>query len=340
MQELLGRIAALDPTASLGLRVIACFDELVVGQVNIHGLLATAAALAGAPAGCSFGPRVSPLGETLTGAPPTDRHTHDVDADSQVWIERDGPEEANDAIILERLALAVGIRRSGASPDSARRDLPTLLDRERSVDERREAAARLGLPTGRYRAIAMPLFAEWDTHPAWTSDVLPTSLGTIHAMIAPAAVTADEVPATPCGLGVGATIDDLATSFRTALIALQLCERPSSSVVDAELYGGLVHMLADTPSTSANPDVDHLDTLLEGHSWARDTIASLIDAPSARQAARALDIHHSTMQSRIETLSAGLGFDPFDGLGRARLGVAYLAWRMRHSRALELPPPQ
>ena len=34
MQELLGRISALDPQASLGLRVIACFDELIIGNVN------------------------------------------------------------------------------------------------------------------------------------------------------------------------------------------------------------------------------------------------------------------------------------------------------------------
>lgn len=52
MQELLGRISDLDPTASLGIRVIACFDELVAGKVNIHGLLATAAALAGVRQAC------------------------------------------------------------------------------------------------------------------------------------------------------------------------------------------------------------------------------------------------------------------------------------------------
>ena len=34
MQELLGRIAALDPDASLGIRVIACFDELILGDVK------------------------------------------------------------------------------------------------------------------------------------------------------------------------------------------------------------------------------------------------------------------------------------------------------------------
>ena len=37
MQELLGRIAALDPEASLGIRIIACFDELIAGNVNTRG---------------------------------------------------------------------------------------------------------------------------------------------------------------------------------------------------------------------------------------------------------------------------------------------------------------
>jgi hypothetical protein len=45
MQELLARLKALDPNASLALRIIACFDELVRGGVNIHGLLGAAASL-------------------------------------------------------------------------------------------------------------------------------------------------------------------------------------------------------------------------------------------------------------------------------------------------------
>ena len=49
MQELLGRISRLDPSALLGLRVIACFDELVVGNVNTRALLAAAAALSTPP---------------------------------------------------------------------------------------------------------------------------------------------------------------------------------------------------------------------------------------------------------------------------------------------------
>jgi len=38
MQELLGRLTALDPEASHSLRVIACFDELIAGDVGVRGL--------------------------------------------------------------------------------------------------------------------------------------------------------------------------------------------------------------------------------------------------------------------------------------------------------------
>jgi methyl acetate hydrolase len=34
-----------------------------------------------------------------------------------------------------------------------------------------------------------------------------------------------------------------------------------------------------------------------------------------------------------------LSFDPMDGIGRTRVGLAFLAWRIRHSTALDLPPP-
>lgn len=340
MQELLGRIAALDPNASVGLRVIACFDELVVGNVNIQGLLATAAALAGCPAGCSHGSssyRVSVLGEPLGGGLPPMRRGLQVDG-GEVWLERHGPELPNDAIILERLGLAVGVRLAGAAPERTRRDIAVLFDRETPIDDRREAACRLGLtPDVRYRAVASTLFAEWTTHPSWPQDVMATAIGTIHALIAPEDATCADAPMTPCGLGVTAHIDRLADSFRTALIALQLCESPHRAV-DAERYGGLVHLLADSPSAATNPDADALDSIRD-LKWVRPTVGALLDSSSVRQSARLLDIHHSTMQSRVEILTDALGFDPLDGVGRARLGMAFLTWRMRHSRALELPPP-
>jgi methyl acetate hydrolase len=34
-----------------------------------------------------------------------------------------------------------------------------------------------------------------------------------------------------------------------------------------------------------------------------------------------------------------VGFDPFDGLGRSRLGIAFLVCRLRNSWVVDLPPP-
>lgn len=91
MQELLGRIAALDPDASLGIRVIACFDELILGDVNTRGLLATAASLAGCPAGAKPAPEDPSYGSALPAtcsqapAPTTSRSASFRGASTSGW---------------------------------------------------------------------------------------------------------------------------------------------------------------------------------------------------------------------------------------------------------------
>ena len=194
MQELLGRIARLDPSASLGLRVIACFDELVVGNVNTRALLAAAASLAGCTAGFRQEDpprtvRVTPAGEHAAGEPvpaaPTWPMLGDPADGVTVWLERDGEPLANDAIIIERLALAVRVRH-GRSVRDHRRHLGVVLDRELAVEDRLEAASALGLqPTLRYRVLAAPLFAVWSSHPSGPEDVIATPHGPIHAMVVP-----------------------------------------------------------------------------------------------------------------------------------------------------------
>ena len=348
MQELLGRIARLDPSASLGLRVIACFDELVVGNVNTRALLAAAASLAGCTAGFHQDQpprtlRVSPRGEVLAPGAGVPVPTASATADGlTVWLEREGSALANDAIILERLALAVRIRHGRArSGSDHRRDLGRLVDAEVAVEERLASGAALGLTSGqRYRLVVAPLFAVWERHPSGPEDVVPTLHGPIHAVVVRDLRREDgeDLRASPIGVGVATGITELHHSFRTAMVALRLCDPPRVPTVHADEYGGLVSLLADAPDTGAHPDADRLDELSE-HAWGGPTIEAVIRSSSIRQAARAAGVHHSTMQARVETLTRVLGFDPFDGFGKPRLGTAYLVWRLRRSRVLDLPAP-
>lgn len=345
MQELLGRIARLDPSASLGLRVIACFDELVVGNVNTRALLACAASLAACPAGFRAGPqrpsvRVGPDGQVL--ADPGDdraRTERDCPDGMVVWLEREGQPQPNDDLILERLALAVRLRHGRDQHAAvARRDVGVVLDGEASEEDRRHAATELGLHgAGEYRVVVAPLFGVWSQRPSGAEDVVPTAFGPVHAVVI-AASDVEAVDAAPCGIGAATVPTGLPHSFRTAMVALRLCEPPGEPLVRADDFGGLASLLADSVGEPPLPDLDALREVME-HPWGRATVDAIVRCGSIRQAARQVGVHHSTMQARSEAVAETLGFDPFEGFGRTRLGTAYLVHRLRHSRVVELPPP-
>ncbi|MFT3953722.1 MAG: helix-turn-helix domain-containing protein [Piscinibacter sp.] len=341
MQELLARLKTLDPNASLALRVVACFDELVRGGVNTQGLLGAAASLSGCVAGCASRKparttRVSPNGQLLKdGGGATWEGALELDG-MTVWLERQGPAHANDAMILERLALALAIRSGRRAEDPLRR-LGDLLDADVDVEQRRATAAKLGLaPRLRYRVASLPLFATWKQHPAVLEDVVPTRFGPLHVCV----LRAEDrhIDATPCGIGVAMGVDALHRSFSTALVSLRLCSLPDVPVVVADDYGGLVELLAQCSVDQPMLDVEELELVMQ-HPWAARTLDALLRSASVRDASRIADVHHSTMQARLETIRDLLPFDPTDGIGRTRVGLAYLAWRVRHSSALDLPPP-
>lgn len=346
MQELLGRISRLDPTSSLGLRVIACFDELIVGNVNTRALLAAAASLAGCTAGFRQSPSQRALRVTLRGevdeSPfPTlqPQLVATVDSTMSVWLERTEEPSGNDAIILERLALAVRIRHGhGLREIDNRRHLGVLTERGSTPEERAEAAGALRLVASRrYRIVAAPLFAMWEGRPSGPEDVVNTHLGPIHAI----AVAEDygSFRASPCGVGIATPTYGLDRSFRSALVALRLCEPPREPMVVADDYGGLVELLAESHEGAPNDDfADNLD-LVAHHPWALETIGALVTTQTVREASRSLHIHHSTLQARCDVLKSELGFDPVQGFGRTRLGTAFLVHRLRRSTVLDLPAP-
>src|SRR6218665_3407395 len=218
MQELLGRLNALDPDASQGLRVIACFDELMAGAVAAHGLLSAAAALVGTNAGLDRAGRavvVDPRGGPVPHPAEVSRMQVPVADGVVAWIERDPTQQlSNDAIVLERLALALRVRLDPAlDPASLRRDVALVVDDAVPIGERREAAARLRLSASApLRVLAAPLFATWSDHPPGPDDVVSSPHGPVHIVI----VDVDAVAGgAPLALGVAADIDDLPLSLRT-----------------------------------------------------------------------------------------------------------------------------
>ncbi len=341
MQELLARLKALDPNASLALRVVACFDELVRGRVNIHGLLGAAASLSGCVAGCfdqesARKTRVSPSGHLL-GEGGKAEWNGVLEADGlTVWLEREGTAHVNDAIILERLVLALATRTGRRMEESLPR-LGNLLDAGVDVKQRRETAARFGLvPTQRYRVATLPLFATWNQHPVLLEDVVSSSFGSLHVCLLRADAT--RIGASPCGIGVAMSVDNLYRSFATALVSLRLCQLPEVPLVVADDYGGLVEILSQCSLDQPLLDVEELGNVMQ-NPWAARTLDALLRSASVRDASRIADVHHSTMQARIDAIRDLLSFDPTDGIGRTRIGLAFLAWRVRHSTVLDLPAP-
>mgnify|MGYP003461461511 CR=1 FL=1 len=105
------------------------------------------------------------------------------------------------------------------------------------------------------------------------------------------------------------------------LLALALADhrRP---VVAAEDLGAMI-VLARTFDASGprHPDVDALLGLTER---SRAMLAELVAAESVRAAATALGMHHSSLQSRHESWTHQLSYDPRSPRGRARYEAARL----------------
>jgi hypothetical protein len=106
----------------------------------------------------------------------------------------------------------------------------------------------------------------------------------------------------------------------------------------ADTYGAIIGLLADLPDDTTLPDVDPPGQVMS-RPRAPATLDAFVRAGSVRQAARLAGVHHSRPRTRLDTITETVGFDPLDGIVRNRLGLAYLVWRLRNSRVLDLPAP-
>ncbi|GAA1897205.1 helix-turn-helix domain-containing protein [Lapillicoccus jejuensis] len=371
MQELAGKLAALDPEAGAALRVIAYFDALVDRHVGLESLVRGAAVLSGQTARLSVDDRglvvrVGADGRVLPpdgAVSPAWPHRPVGDGAGTVWVETTHEHRALDDLVLERLAAAVRLvldRTRGRVVPGDGATLERLLLPGTTPEERERLVRRLGLEPatpvrlaavldGRTRDGERPVVLR-------APDALDAPRRTATELDGVVAVLVPVEPPTPAGLavraadrvedrlgrrvGLGPRVPavDAARSWTAARVAVRFAagggaDDPGRGVVDHADLGGLV-LLADVvgPGTAPHPDVVAVDAAAAAHPWALATLDALTRHVSLRSAALEAHLHHSTLQSRLPVLENALGWPLGDPAGRSRLVVA-LALRRLHATA-------
>ncbi|OHV06245.1 hypothetical protein [Mycobacterium talmoniae] len=327
MQELAGRLTALDPAAGASLKVVAYFDALVAGGVGLDGLLRGAAALSGVCAGAEVRWRISrrdPEGHRLPETGDGPRSSERATSSGRVWLERDGVPHANDEMIIERLTLAVEVLEARRAPASG---IEIAIDSARSNDERGAALAKLGLDPGtKVRIVAT---SPEVTIPGMPSVVVPTKYGILRASVD---IARNTRPSGRAGLGPCMRADRAPESWEGAQIAFRLTDR-TTPVVNATDLGAMLMLARAYDPAAPHDDVRALARLDDRSA---EILRVLVGADSIRGAAAELRMHHSTLQNRHEMFTQQLGYDPRTTAGRMRyIAAAFLLRVTADTAALE-----
>lgn len=340
MRDLLGKLTALDPEARESLKVVGYFDALTARGVGLGGLLRAAAALSGTVAAAT-------IRGTTTAYDPDGRRLAEVDDASrgsvvefrlgEVWLDRAGAPHSSDAMITERLALAI---EALESRQGSTREVEVIVDAQRTVPERMTALVRIGIdPTDSVRVIV----SDEDLGPGWTwTAPTPTPSGILHTSLevrrkgagggagAGGALTGElsdsgELSGSRTGIGTWVRADCAPESWEAALVAHRLLGDGPETILDATDLGGMLILARAYDPAVPHPDVVALNDLDD---LSAEILRTLVDSESIRSAAAKLAMHHSTLQSRHETLTARLGYDPRTTIGRMRYTAAEFLRRL------------
>jgi hypothetical protein len=325
VDDLALRLTALDPEAGSALRVITHFDALLEARAGLQSIVRAAASLTGSPARLADPARrltVRVLADGVA-APATDDPdpawpSAPVTAEGAfLWLEQPGPAGTVEAVVLERAASAARTvltrtraRFVGDDPAS----IELLLDASAPEPDRLAAARRLGLPAA-VHAIAVA---------DGQAKVLP-------------------VDATPpsggrAGVGPAVAIADLPASWEAARLALRLTAEgtaadPGPRIVHADDLGVLLLLVrAADAESEPPPDVRALEHAAAAAPWVLATLDAVAGASSLRDAARALQVHHSTLQDRLDHAESLLGWNVHERPGQLRLHLALVLRRALRTR--------
>ncbi|GEE01699.1 hypothetical protein nbrc107696_21450 [Gordonia spumicola] len=306
------------PTADDVLEVVKRFDALISAGTSVHGHLRAAAIMADTVAGAERAGRmarfrpdgsIAPTGD----AADTPRTEQAVEA-GRVWLERATPGPL-DAVIVDRLAFAVGLLDARNDPATG---LSLLIDGDKTMDERAAGLSRLNLqPDTPVRLVATDL----GRAASGISAAVPTRYGILQASLD---VSGGIAPTGRVGLGEWVRADRAPESWIGAVIAHRLTSSDMITVDVADIGAMLVLARAYDPD-QPHPDVE---TLRHLDARSADVLRALVNAPSIRNAAVELAMHHSTLQAKHDSLTRVLGYDPRTIPGRLRYMTAELLRRL------------
>ncbi|MCA2219898.1 PucR family transcriptional regulator [Nonomuraea aurantiaca] len=342
MEALAQRLSHLDSHIEGAIRVVTFYDTLMRRRVDLPALARASAGLAECVAGIRLHGtgrviRVSPDGGE-TSAPPlppssTVTITLDEEEIGTVWLERPGPANPLDEVLLDRLAIAAAavVERYGPArttmADPALVELVISADSDEAARARalrllgfpadlpvRVAAVHARLPLDRVGGLICPDRLVKAAPLADVGVILATTLD-------PARFPAD----VRAGIGAAETPN---RSWRQARTALRFTT-PRQPVVHFDDLGALA-LLAEIPQDASrdNTDVTAIAALAAGHPEDLETLDAYCATGSLRRAADLLHLHHSSVARRLEQLGKTLSIELTEPTGLIRARLALTAWRL------------
>ncbi|MBB5430770.1 helix-turn-helix domain-containing protein [Nocardiopsis composta] len=341
MEALAKRLSHLDPEAGGALRVIMFYDTLMRRRADLPALARASAGLAE----CAVGIRLHGTGQTIRFAPdgrpapdpaPPASAAQPVTLDEEeigtVWLERTGPPNPLDELVLDRIALATAAIVERYGPARTTMADPALVELAISPDGDEAARARalrlLGFPAGLpVRAAAVRSDLPLDRVGARICPGRPVKaapLGEVGVILA-GSVDRDRFPAgVHAGIGAAESPD---LSWREARTALRFAT-PRRPVVHHDDLGALA-LLAQVPAGTVRSNTDVAAVArLAGTPEDLETLDAYCTTGSLRQAADLLHLHHSSVARRVEQLGRALGIELTDPAGLLRARLALTAWRL------------
>ncbi len=341
MEALAVRLSGLDSYVDGAIRIVAFYDTLMRRRVDLPALARASAGLAECVAGMRLhgtgrAIRVSPEGTEASNPPSPASTTAPITLDEEeigtVWLERPGPPDPLDEVLLDRLAIATAAAVERYGPARTTMADPALVELVISSDSDEAARARalrlLGfaadLPV---RVVAVRAQLPLDQIGGLICPARPVKAAPLADVGVILATTVDRARF-PAGVraGIGAA-DSPDQSWQEARTALRFTNPREPVIRYTDL--GAVALLAEIPQDALRNNADVAGIArIAGSPEDLETLDAYCVTGSLRRAADLLHLHHSSVARRIEQLGKTLDIELTEPTGLTRARLALTAWRL------------